>query len=142
MYSNAILQLFQALKLFDDDERVRSGDGLSLFLQRVSAPRDDFDKDRPLEEIKGTLIRLKDPDKLPTLSCVSQLFCYTGVNSRTVDSAPMIHLANKLGNLKRMQIGYDMDELYVSAEDHKAMRHGMEFFWPGSYSHLAHLACR
>ncbi|KAM5474525.1 hypothetical protein MauCBS54593_002101 [Microsporum audouinii] len=119
IFSIAMLDLFQILETFNEDEAVkrnfRRGVGLELRMS-IRSPKDDFCNLDIIKKLRGTYIRLLNHEMLPTLACVSYFIPGRNFYTRTLDPAAGIILASKLKNLGRFMVDYSDSREYISDE--------------------------
>ena len=106
IFSTAIHDSFQLLKTFNEDEAVKAnftkGVGIEFWLHSIETPKDE---DIPFADkeyrLQGTFIKLLNPERLPTLECVTSFYPTTWMWSRHIDPVAGIQMASKLKNLNR-----------------------------------------
>lgn len=102
--STAIHDLFQLLEKFNEDEAVKAnftrGVGIEIRLNSIETPKDkDIPHADQVYRLQGTFIKLLNPERLPTLECVTSFFPTTWMFSRRLDPVAGIQMASKLKNL-------------------------------------------
>ncbi|EFE40915.1 hypothetical protein TRV_04380 [Trichophyton verrucosum HKI 0517] len=106
IFSTAIHDLFQVLETFNEDEAVKAnftrGVGIEIRLSSIESPKDE---DIPYADkeykFQGTFIKLLNPERLPTLECVTSFYPIAWMWSRRIDPVAGIQMASKLKNLNR-----------------------------------------
>lgn len=121
--SDAVLELFQVLETFNDDEDVKMGDGISLCLTGAASPSDQFYL-KIASKIWSEFIYLSNHERLPTLSCVSRFQSGHSFNSRKFDPASIMYAAGKLKGLKGCWIDFCNEREYVDHQAQIKLRHG------------------
>ena len=124
LYTAAVFELFRILESFNDDEGVQNGDGLELTFSSISSPSDKFFTQGDGPGISSKFIRVLEPEKLPSVSCVSTFRSGRVFFTRCPDPASMMLVANKLPRLQRLDLGFNNDQDYVDSDTQKRMRHG------------------
>ncbi|EZF24316.1 hypothetical protein H112_03182 [Trichophyton rubrum D6] len=126
VFSTAILELFQMLETFSEDENVkrniRRGDGLRLSIRYIFSPSDSFYHLDHFAGIRGRYIKLLNHERLPILSCVSDFFSRHGHESRILDPASGILISGKLKGLQVSAKQYDDHREYIGDETRKIIR--------------------
>ncbi|KAK2883384.1 hypothetical protein FQN49_000024 [Arthroderma sp. PD_2] len=125
VFSAAILELFQVLETFNNDEDVkrnaRRGNRLELHISSISSPNDNFYSLDYTPKILGVYIQLLNYEKLPTLSCVSACFSGHGC-SRRLDPASGILIISKMKDLKVSKLDYYDSRECINDETRKIIR--------------------
>ncbi|KDB24389.1 hypothetical protein H109_03737 [Trichophyton interdigitale MR816] len=106
VFSTTIHDLFRLLETFDEDAAVKAnftrGVGIEFRLKSIETPKDEDIP--PLDQeyrLLGTFIKLLNPERLPTLECVTSFYPTAWSRSRRIDPVAAIQMAGKLKNLER-----------------------------------------
>ncbi|EFR04843.1 hypothetical protein MGYG_07847 [Nannizzia gypsea CBS 118893] len=130
VFSAAILELFQILETFSEDEAVKAnfgrGRGIVLYLEPPVSPNDKNipppDKEYRLHAV---FIRLLNPKQLPTLACVSDLIVGCIGGRRILDPASGVYLASMMKNLNCWRMSYN--DYWESITDETLIRIRRDF---------------